>query len=61
MEPVEPVLKNIYKSNTYRKDLNWQHFDNEPRVQEKEQVKDQVAIRGTSLDVTSVFHKMGVW
>ena len=36
VEPVEPVLKNIYQSNTYRKD-----FDDEPRVQEKQQVKDQ--------------------
>ena len=35
MEPVEPVLKNIYQSNTYRKDLSWPHFDDEPRVQEK--------------------------
>ena len=33
MEPVEPVLKNIYQSNTYRKDLSWPHFDDEPRVQ----------------------------
>ena len=41
MEPVEPVLKNIYQNNTYRKDLSWPHFDNEPRVQEKQQVKDQ--------------------
>ena len=40
MEPVEPVLKNIIQSNTYRKDLNWSHFDDEPRVQEKQQVKD---------------------
>ena len=35
VEPVEPVLKNIYQSNTYRKDLGWPHFDDEPRVQEK--------------------------
>ena len=35
------ILKNIYQSNTYRKDLNWSHFDDEPRVQEKQQVKDQ--------------------
>ena len=41
VEPVEPVLKNIYQSNTYRKDLSWPHFDNEPRVQEKQQVEDQ--------------------
>ena len=33
--------KNIYQSNTYRKDLSWPHFDDEPRVQEKQQVKDQ--------------------
>ena len=32
---------NIYQSNTYKKDLSWLHFDNEPRVQEKQQVKDQ--------------------
>ena len=41
MEPVEPVQKNIYQSNTFRKDLSWLHYDNEPRVQEKQQVKDQ--------------------
>ena len=38
---VEPVLKNIYHINTYRKDLTWQHFDDEPTVQEKQEVKDQ--------------------
>ena len=32
---------NIYQSNTYRKDLSWLHFDNEPRVQERQQQKDQ--------------------
>ena len=41
MEPVEPVLKNIYQSNSYRKDLDWLHFDDEPRVQVKQQVMDQ--------------------
>ena len=41
MEPVEPVLKNIYQSNIYRKDLRRPHFDDEPRVQEKQQVKEQ--------------------
>ena len=41
MEPVKPVLKNIYQSNSYRKDLDWLHFDDEPRVQVKQQVKDQ--------------------
>ena len=34
-------LSQFYQSNTYRKDLSWPHFDNDPRVQEKQQVKDQ--------------------
>ena len=60
MEPVEPVLKIIYQSNTYRKDFSWPHFDGEPKVQEKQQVKQHfhVATRGTSPDVTKVFY---VW
>ena len=41
VEPVEPVPKNIYQSNTYRKDLSWLHFENEPRVQERHKEKDQ--------------------
>ena len=41
MEPVEPVLKNIYQSNTSRKDLSWPRLDDEPRVPKKQQVKDQ--------------------
>ena len=41
VEPVEPVQMNIYQSNTYRKDLSRLHFDDEPRVQERQQVKDQ--------------------
>ena len=39
VEPVEPAQISIYQSNTYRKDLGWLHFDNEPRVQERQQVK----------------------
>ena len=35
IEPVAPVQINIYHSNTYRKDLGWLHFDDEPRVQER--------------------------
>ena len=31
-EPVEPVPKNIYQSNTYRKNLSWLYFDNEAKV-----------------------------
>ena len=30
VELAEPVQINIYQSNTYRKDLSWFHFDNEP-------------------------------
>ena len=41
VEPFEPVLKNIYQNNIYGRDLSWPHFDDEPRVQEKQQVKDQ--------------------
>ena len=42
VEPVESVQMKIYQSNTYRKDLlSWLHFDDEPRVQERQQVIDQ--------------------
>ena len=41
VEQVEPVLKNIYKCNTYKKGVSWPHFNDEPRVQEKQQVKHQ--------------------
>ena len=32
VEAVEPVPMKICQSNTYRKDLSWLHFDNEPKV-----------------------------
>ena len=35
VEPVEPVYINIYEFNTYRKDLSWLQFGNDPRVQER--------------------------
>ena len=41
MTPVEQVQMNVNKSNTYRKDLTWLHLDNDPRVQEGQQVKEQ--------------------
>ena len=42
VEPVaEPVQMNIYRSNTYIKDLSWLHFEDELRVQEKQQAKDK--------------------
>ena len=31
VEPVEKVLKNIYQSYTYRKDLSWPHLDDQPK------------------------------
>ena len=40
-EPVEPLLKDIYQSNTYRKDLSCPHFNDELTVQKKQQVMDQ--------------------
>ena len=40
-QPVQPVQMNIYQSNTYRKHLRWLYVDDEPRVQERQQVKDQ--------------------
>ena len=42
MDLVEPVRMNIYESNSYRKDLSWLHFSNEPRVQEKVKVASEV-------------------
>ena len=31
----------IYQNQTYRKDLSWLYWDNEPMVQERQQVEDQ--------------------
>ena len=39
VEPVDPVQMSIYQSNTYKNNISWLHFDNEQRVQEREQVK----------------------
>ena len=41
MEPIVPVQMNIYQINTNRKDLSWRHFQNKPRIQERQQMKDQ--------------------
>ena len=40
MELVEPVRINIYESSSYKKDLSWLNFHDEPRVQDRQQVKD---------------------
>ena len=54
--------------NISRKDLSQLHFDDEARVQEKQQVKDwqscipfstasfQIAVRSTSPHIATVFH-----
>ena len=41
MKLVEQIQMNIYQSSTYMKDLSWLHFNDKPRVQERQQVKDQ--------------------
>ena len=41
VKPVKPIQNNIYQSNAYRKELSLLHFDDEPRVEEKHQLKDQ--------------------
>ena len=41
VEPVELVQMNSDQSNTYRNDLSWLNFDDEPLVQERKQVKEQ--------------------
>ena len=35
-ELVQSVQMNIYQSNTNTKDLSWIHFNDEPRVQERQ-------------------------
>ena len=38
--PVQPVQINIYQSDTYGKNLDWPHFVNKLKFQEKQQVYD---------------------
>ena len=48
MKPVEPVLKNLDQSNTYRKDLGWPYFDDEPRVHKKAaKILQRLVVLGT--------------
>ena len=58
---------NNYQSNTYRKDLSWLHFDNEPRVKKRHPVNNQQYCISVSVayptipssnypDMTTVFH-----
>ena len=41
MELGQPVQMKIHQCTTYRKVLSWLHFNNEPWVQNKQQMKDQ--------------------
>ena len=40
LEPLKPVQMDMYQSNIYRKGLILLHFNDEPEVQEKQQVTD---------------------
>ena len=56
VEPAEPVQMNIYQSNTYKKDLSWLHFNDEPKVQQLQKGKDQkscISIFVAYLTITS--------
>ena len=58
MEPVQRVQMNIYQSNTYRKNLSCLHFDDELRVQERQQMKDQqscISVCGVFIDLKKAF------
>ena len=48
-EPDLPVEMNTTQSNTYRKDLDWLHFNNNPMVQEKQQVQHQQSFKPMSV------------
>ena len=50
---------NIYQSNTYTKDLNWLNFDDEPRVQERQQRKGQQSCISTFAAYTAVLSSLG--
>ena len=40
-EPVEPIQMNIYHINICKNNCSWLYFDNEQRVQERQQVRNQ--------------------
>ena len=68
MEPGYPVHMKTYQSYTYRKELSWLSFVNEPSVQEGQQVKSEQSYkhlfvayptytRSTSPDMATAFHE----
>ena len=65
--PIQPAQMDIYQSITYSKDFSWLHFHDEPRVQERLQVKGQQSYilvsvayltypSSTSPDMATVFY-----
>ena len=44
MEPVQPVHLKNWQSNVYRKDLSSLRFDDEPKVQKRQQKDQQLHI-----------------
>ena len=58
MEPVDPVQMNIYQSNTYGKDLSQQNFDDEPRIQEKQRVRDHYSEGPSTQDINKIINSL---
>ena len=54
VDPVQPVQMNIYESITYRKDLRSLHFNDGPRVQERQQVLDQQSCIPISVALSNI-------
>ena len=54
---MESVQMNIYQSNTYRKNLSWLHFDDEPRFQERQQIKEQQPYISVFAAYRTIFQK----
>ena len=49
-------MEPVYQSNICRKDLHWLHFDDEPRVQQRQQVKDQQSCKSFFVAYPTIFH-----
>ena len=45
MELIEPVQMKLYESITYREDLSWLHFNDKPRIQGWQQVKENLVMK----------------
>ena len=51
----------LLQSHTYRKKLTWLHFNDEPNVQEKQQVKDQQPYTPVSIAYPTYWSSSGGW